>query len=159
MMRSPASVCIIVVVSIQEIYLNIKHLLRNPDIGTIGAILLVGISSFSLGRLSDGGLRQGMEIGANSSQSDVIQALPVTAEVNSVSVNEPLQTEQKDLESKTTKLDVSQGNYVASKSGTKYHLPWCSGAQRIKEENKVWFKTKAEAEAAGYTPAANCKGI
>lgn len=49
--------------------------------------------------------------------------------------------------------------YVASKTGTKYHLPTCAGAKQIKEENKVWFSTKEEAEAAGYTPATNCKGI
>ena len=59
----------------------------------------------------------------------------------------------------TTPIEVTEGSYVASKSGTKYHLPWCGGAQRIKEENKVWFKTKEDAEKAGYTPAANCKGI
>jgi hypothetical protein len=51
------------------------------------------------------------------------------------------------------------GTYVASKSGTKYHLPDCSGAKRIKEENKVWFETKEQAAAAGYTPASNCPGI
>lgn len=51
------------------------------------------------------------------------------------------------------------GQYVASKSGTKYHLPWCPGAKQMKEENKIWFDSKAAAEAAGYTPAANCKGI
>lgn len=51
------------------------------------------------------------------------------------------------------------GKYVASKNGTKYHLPWCSGAQRIKDENKVWFDSKTAAEAAGYTPAGNCPGI
>jgi methylphosphotriester-DNA--protein-cysteine methyltransferase len=54
---------------------------------------------------------------------------------------------------------VPEGGYVASKNGTKYHLPWCGSAKQIKEENKVWFATKEEAEAAGYTPAANCKGI
>src|SRR5690606_22759248 len=43
--------------------------------------------------------------------------------------------------------------YVASKTGSKYHLPWCGGAKQIKEENKVWFQTKEEAEAAGYEPA------
>lgn len=52
-----------------------------------------------------------------------------------------------------------EGKYVASKNGTKYHLPWCSGAQRISEANKIWFETKEEAEGRGYTPAANCKGI
>ncbi len=51
------------------------------------------------------------------------------------------------------------GQYVASKSGTKYHLPWCPGAKQMKEENKIYFSSKEEAEAAGYTPAANCKGI
>ena len=51
------------------------------------------------------------------------------------------------------------GGYVASKTGAKYHLPWCSGARSIKEENKIYFQTKEEAESAGYTPAGNCKGI
>lgn len=51
------------------------------------------------------------------------------------------------------------GEYVASKTGTKYYLPWCGTAKRIKDENKVWFGTKAEAEAAGYEPASNCKGL
>lgn len=49
--------------------------------------------------------------------------------------------------------------YVGSKNSDKYHLPWCSGAKRIAEANKVYFNSKAEAEAAGYSPAANCKGI
>lgn len=50
-------------------------------------------------------------------------------------------------------------SYVASKSGTKYHLPWCPGAKQIKNSNKIYFKTKEEAEKAGYGPASNCKGI
>lgn len=49
--------------------------------------------------------------------------------------------------------------YMASKSGTKYYLPTCGTAKRIKEENRVWFSTKDEAEAAGYGPAANCPGL
>ncbi len=52
-----------------------------------------------------------------------------------------------------------QGAYVAAQSGTKYYLPTCSGTNRIKEENKVWFNSTAEAEAAGYGPAANCPGL
>ncbi len=54
---------------------------------------------------------------------------------------------------------ASATSYVASKSGKIYHLPWCSGAKRISENNKVWFSSKQEAEAAGYRAAANCKGI
>ena len=52
-----------------------------------------------------------------------------------------------------------RGAYVASKSGKRYYLPDCAGVSRIKEENKVWFKTKVDAESRGYSPAANCKGI
>lgn len=51
------------------------------------------------------------------------------------------------------------GQYVASKTGKSYHLPWCSGAKLIKEDNKVWFSSKEEAEARGYAPAGNCPGI
>ena len=51
------------------------------------------------------------------------------------------------------------GQVVASKNGTKYYLPWCGGAKLIKDENKVWFSTKDAAEAAGYEPASNCKGL
>jgi methylphosphotriester-DNA--protein-cysteine methyltransferase len=54
---------------------------------------------------------------------------------------------------------ASGGRIVASKTGAKYHLPWCSGAQTMKEENKIWFDSPEEARAAGYTPAANCKGL
>ncbi|HED38129.1 MAG TPA: hypothetical protein ENI76_07790 [Ignavibacteria bacterium] len=49
--------------------------------------------------------------------------------------------------------------YVGSINGSKYHYPWCSGAQRIKESNKIQFSSKEEAIKAGYTPAANCKGL
>lgn len=53
----------------------------------------------------------------------------------------------------------TSGTYMASKNGTKYYLPTCGSAKRIKAENRVWFATKAEAEAAGYGPAANCPGL
>ena len=50
-------------------------------------------------------------------------------------------------------------NFVASKSGTSYYLPSCGGVAKIKEENRVWFATVAEAQAAGYTAAINCPGL
>lgn len=53
----------------------------------------------------------------------------------------------------------TSGTYMASKNGTKYYLPTCGSAKRIKAENRVWFETKGEAEAAGYGPAANCPGL
>ena len=58
-----------------------------------------------------------------------------------------------------TTATTNAQTYVASKKGSKYHLPTCPGARTIAEGNKIWFATKEEAARAGYTPAANCKGI
>jgi len=49
--------------------------------------------------------------------------------------------------------------FVASKSGTKYYYPWCSGVDRIKEENKIWFATIEEARSRGLEPASGCTGL
>ncbi|MEO6536348.1 MAG: Ada metal-binding domain-containing protein [Candidatus Paceibacterota bacterium] len=59
----------------------------------------------------------------------------------------------------TTSVPPSAHNYVASKSGTKYYLPSCGAVSRIKEENRVYFATKAAAEVAGYQPSTACKGL
>jgi hypothetical protein len=54
---------------------------------------------------------------------------------------------------------VKPGQVVASKNGTKYHLPTCPGAKQISDKNKITFNSAEEARAAGYSPASNCKGL
>lgn len=54
---------------------------------------------------------------------------------------------------------TSRGEVIGSKNGTKYYLPWCGALSRIKPENRVVFASAALARQAGYTPAANCKGV
>jgi hypothetical protein len=95
-------------------------------------IILVALISFGLGRLS--------KIGESR--------VPITIENLSTTTPTEKITDNKIM-----------GNFVASKNGTKYHYPWCSGAQSIKEENKIWFSTAEEAQKAGYEPASNCKGL
>jgi len=56
-----------------------------------------------------------------------------------------------------TQPSQNTGEYVGSKNSDKYHYPDCSGASKIKEANKVWFKNQAEAVAAGYVPCKICK--
>ncbi len=51
----------------------------------------------------------------------------------------------------------SDKNIVASDSGSVYYYKSCKVYTRIKEENRVWFKTKEEAELSGYRLAKNCK--
>ena len=52
-----------------------------------------------------------------------------------------------------------KGQYVASKNGTKYYFVWCSGVSRIKDENKVFFQKKEDAEVLGYEPSSTCVGL
>lgn len=47
-----------------------------------------------------------------------------------------------------------KGMFVASKSGKKFHWPWCSYGKNIKESNHVWFETESQAKAAGFSPCA-----
>lgn len=116
------------------------------DIILIIVIILVALISFGLGRLS--------KIRENKTPI-TIENISGSAPVNSAGEGgaAPLNASQQTGASQTEKL------YVASKSGTKYHYPWCPGALNIKEENKIWFSSKEEAESAGYTPASNCKGL
>lgn len=55
---------------------------------------------------------------------------------------------------KKTILTGQKGEYVASKNGTKYYPKGC--ANRIKEENKIYFTTPENAEKAGFSLAKNC---
>lgn len=103
-------------------------------------IVLVGLLCFGLGRLSAG------FSGRNSSQ-------PGTVLVGEDDTGTVLD------EGQAGAGGAVAGGVVASKSGTKYHFPWCAGAKSIKEGNKVWFASTAEARAAGYEPAGNCKGL
>ena len=114
-----------------------KHELFKKDIFLILVIILVGLISFGLGRLST--------VSENKT--------PITVENLTGSTALFTPGVNKNDGSGEEKL------FVASKNGKKYHYPWCSGAQRINEENKIWFNTKEEAEKAGYTPASNCKGL
>lgn len=50
----------------------------------------------------------------------------------------------------------AQGAYEASSRSDKFHLPSCSSASRISEDNRVWFQTRDEAIAAGYSPCGKC---
>lgn len=134
--------------NIQEIIQKCKGfitLFDRSDIATILIIILVATSSFGLGRLSKIGVaNQGIII---ENATNVASVMPgVTSVAN-------------DEKNNVTANTDTQKTFVASKNGTKYYYSWCSGANRIKEENKVWFSTKEAAVRAGFQPAANCKGL
>lgn len=105
-------------------------------------LVLVALASFGLGRLSyleerrvpvritGGEAFPGSEVGGQ--RAAVRSAAPVAAE------------------------NSSDGGVVASKNGTRYYYPRCSGVSRINKENLISFRDAAEAEAAGLTLASGC---
>lgn len=127
---------------------------RIPEgILTVVIVVLASTGSFGMGYLS------GKEAGGG----EVIIQQPVVSEAETkgeVAGNAFVPVPTTSVKKSVPKPTMSSGGqYVASKKGTKYHLPWCPGAKAMNEENKIFFNSKEEAEAAGYTPAANCKGI
>lgn len=120
-------------------------------------IVLVGVASFGLGRLSiSENLKESVHIIEPDSVKDLGGVETVSVPKSSGKILKQTASVLNALESPL--LNGSEV-VVGSKNGTKYHLPWCSGAKRINEENKVTFASKAEAEKAGYTAAANCPGL
>ncbi len=124
----------------------------------LAIILLSSSGSFGLGYLTGKEAEGGDVIIESRGGFEVQEEVSREPEVNAL-VAAPLPAVKAVVQNEEVPVLSSGGEYVASKSGKSYHLPWCAGAKQIKEENKIYFGSKAEAEAAGYAPAKNCKGI
>jgi len=113
---------------------KLKSFLRSEQTFYAALICMVGMIAFMLGRYSV--LQPEIDLSSANNSAGVVF----------------VDTPDAVVETGVTRV-------VASKSGAKYHLLTCSGASSIKEENKIYFNSIDQAKAAGYTPAANCKGL
>ena len=52
---------------------------------------------------------------------------------------------------------LEQEQFIASKNGQKYYPPGCASANRIKEENRVYYTSATEAEADGKELSSQCQ--
>lgn len=132
--------------SIQEVSTKFKGFASNTEYMLTILIIVVSCLSFYLGRVSVSERGEGIPVASDAPASAIQFQQRATSEALSTT-------------SPSVPVALEQGKYVASKKGTKYHLPWCTGAKQITDANKIWFATKEEAENAGYAPASNCKGI
>ena len=117
--------------SIQEWRQKIKNQWEEAvgEWGLVAIVVLVGLGSFGLGRLS--------------AMEDVRPPVAIT---EAASLAKP-------------KGMYLGGQFVASRTGSVYYYPWCTGAGKILPQNQVWYATEADARAAGYAPAKACKGL
>ena len=111
---------------------------RQGEILT-GLILVLGLSlAFGLGRWSN--------LGSVQNSIRVENIPPKSTEANSAIVSKI-----------SPETEGVGGNFVASRNGKKYYPADCKSANRIKAENRIYFRTAAEAEAAGYTLTTTCQ--
>lgn len=127
---------------------KLKSFLTNDTTFYSALLVIVALASFGLGRWS--------EEGTTPENKPVLSLESMTPAAVSKAVAEASTTPSKEDLAKKTPGVIA---VVGSKSGTKYHLPDCPGAKRIKPENLITFETVEKAKAAGYTPAANCPGL
>lgn len=117
---------------------------KGKDILVVFIVLLVGIGSFELGRLSKNDIR-GLKIeytGTDSAQNSQFELNP----------NQSGKIEDNGNISDNN----SQKNFFASSRGSKYYTLSCAAGKTIKPENRIYFTTGEEAEAAGYTLSSTC---
>ncbi len=115
---------------------------KGKDIMVVIIVILVGLGAFELGRLSKGTGSTGIKI-----QYPDGTTVPVANAISSINSTK-----------KATAASNSAGKtFFASSRGTKYYSLGCSGGKTIKQENRVYFSTKEEAEKAGYELSTSCK--
>ena len=115
---------------------------KGNDILVVIIIILVGLGSFELGRLSKESDSGGIKIEYPSQYQGTNQAANVVSAVTDVP---------------HLKTNSSGKTFFASNRGSKYYSTSCSAGKTIKQENRVWFTTGEEAEKVGYVLSSSCQ--
>ena len=140
-----------------RIYSREKGLKIGADLFIVFIIILVGTASFGLGKLSAIEKKKTPIAVYKTDQallSTVLRNQSVVEGEGGASAD-PRAAQSPSASA----IAPSKGLVFASKTGKKYYYPWCSGADRIKETNKVWFSSLEQAKSAGYSPASGCTGL
>lgn len=109
---------------------------KGKDILIISIVVLVGLASFGLGRLSKEG-SSGLKVEYTDQSANVVSAeegLP-----------------------QAVKNSGEGKNFFASSRGSKYYPSNCEAGNNIKKENRVYFDTREDAESAGYELSGSCR--
>lgn len=125
-----------------SVFNGVKHFVeseKGKDILVILIVILVGLGSFELGRLSK-----------NTPSSGIKVTYPDKVETQTANTLEALNS---------TKMttDTQSKTFFASSRGSRYYSVGCAAGKTIKQENRIYFNTKEEAERAGYVLSSSCR--
>jgi len=126
---------------------KIKHFWgseEGKDILVIIIIILLGLASFELGRLSKSDRRGGIEI----EYPEILNEAKTEQGASVILAGEAPRVATPTILGKA---------FFASNRGQKYYSVGCAGGKTIKQENRIYFNSAAEAESAGYEKSDSCK--
>ena len=128
---------------------------KGKDITIVIIVILVGLGSFELGRLSKENNSGGVKI-EYPDQNSTETANAVSA-VGGADVG-PQNQNSRGITSatRTSSSPTTDKTFFASSKGKKYYTISCSAGKTIKQSNRIYFSTGEEAEAAGYTLSSAC---
>jgi hypothetical protein len=120
---------------------------KGKDILVVIILILVGLGSFELGRLSKTDTHQGIKVNYEKSIENQAE--------NAISaIDKPYTNLSKVPFDINTSLNGK--SFFASKRGKKYYTLGCSAGKTIKQENRIYFETSEQAEKAGYLLSSSC---
>jgi len=118
---------------------------KGKDILIVIIVILVGLGSFELGRLSKENGSSGIKIEYPNET--------INQEANAISAVDTVSKAAFDIVSKNS----TSKTFFASNRGTKYYSISCSAGKTIKQENRIYFTTGEEAQKAGYDLSSSCR--
>lgn len=132
---------------LQKAFQKIKD--DQKDVVLSAVIILITVISFQSGKIS--------ALKNRGEESLTIKEAPLEEIFVNSLASDRQTTSGLDNFNKQDNFGIGTFSVIASKNSTKYHFPWCSGASKISDQNKITFPTEAAAIAAGLTLASNCK--
>jgi hypothetical protein len=119
---------------------------KGRDILTVIIVILVGLGSFGLGRLSKSNTSSGIQIEYLGQEASAIQATQYSNVLQKTAITD------------TPASSSSSGkNFFASSRGSKYYPVGCQAGNNLKQENRIYFATREEAEKSGYELSSSCR--
>jgi len=134
---------------------KIKHFIQSDtgkDLLILLIIILVGLASFQLGRLSKGEIKPNIDINYPNQTAQALNSLNQINDSNKSAEDEKI---AKSYE--FDGVDMTGRNFFASSRGSKYYPFGCSAGKTIKQENRIYFDTEEQAKEKGYTKSSSCK--
>lgn len=139
-----------------------KLKLYQNEIFLVVVIMLVGLISFGLGRLSAENKTAELNIKSTLLNTADLNKIVTDGSIKSSKTQKnnsvpPIVAEGTDSDVAAMALPAQK--IVGNKGSKIYHYESCPGALKMKEENKIYFASILEAKSAGFRPAGNCPGL